>query len=211
MYPWLGFLSLLALPAAADLASIQQVLDTINAGLRALDTAVLGVNEQNQDTLTQLGAAAVPALNSAIQIIQQSGPLSEQDAASLSTATAALRQNSNLTINDFIAKKPFFDSTNTTGQVLMNMQADKAASVALAQALADKVPDTSQTPGAEDTSVTAAIGELSAIFDRGIAAFSTPGSAALAPGATGVDTGVGTLNTDGSCNCAVQCPAGSFL
>lgn len=211
MFPRLGLLSLLVLPAAADLASIQGALDSINAGLRDLDTAVLNLNEQNQATLVEIGAQAVPKLQSAIQIIQQSAPLSLQDAASLSTATAALRQNSNLTINDFIAKKPLFEAMNTTGLVLQSLVADKAASVALGQALVAKIPDAAQVPGATDTAM-AAVNELATIFDQGIAAFSGQGaSTSAASGATTVDTGAGTLNADGSCNCAVQCPAGSFV
>lgn len=230
MHPKLGSFLLLAGSALADLASIQNVLDTINAGLLALDQAVVGL-PATQSALTTVGAAAVAVLANATQIVDQSAPLTLDEALSLSASTAALRQNSNLTINDFIAQRGFFDSNNLTGLVLQALAEDKVASIALGNSLLSKVSSLSQIPGGQEMA-NATVVELNAIYDRGIALFSNqslatgvppapmlsspPSPATITPVSlpvpepANIESTTGTLNADGSCNCAVQCPAGSF-
>lgn len=234
MLPQLGTVLLLAATVAADVASIQAALDTINAGLRNLDTALLGLNQGTAGSLLELGKAAVPILQNATQVVQQSAPLSLQDTLSLGTATAALRQNVNLTMNDLIAQKPFFDSIQASPLVLQGLVSDKDAAAQLGQALISKFPPEAATTPQVNEQTTAAVNELSTIFDRAIAAFSGAdpnAGAGLAPPPTlqtppspsdlapvslpvpgqQVTMGTGTLNGDGSCACAVQCPAGTFL
>lgn len=199
---------LLAACAAADLATIQGVLDAVNAGLRNLDTLVLGLgNGTPPELLTQLGAQAIPLLQNATSVVAQSAPLTLQDALSLNTSTAALRQNTNLTIQDFVAKKPFFDAMGTTATVLQGLQADKIGSVAFAQAILSKIPSTTGQTTIPDglTGLGNTLNDLSSIFDLGIASFMG------ATAATNVQNGTGVLNTDGSCNCAAVCPAGSLV
>lgn len=208
MLPRLGGSLLLAGFAVADFAAIQDVLDSINAGLLNLDKAVTGL-PATADILQSLGAAVVPALENATQIVQQSAPLTPEEAMGLGTSTAALRQNSNLTVNDFVAQRAFFDSTNSSGLVLQALAADKAASIALGAALISKLPDLSQIPGGQEM-VSASSMDLISIYDRGIALFSSPAQATGVTSAPNVESNTGTLNEDGSCNCAVQCPAGSL-
>lgn len=236
MLPQLGtLLVVLAARAAADLASIQSALDTINSGLRNLDTALISLNQGTAGSLLELGQASVPVLQNATQIIMQSAPLSLSDVQSLSTSTAALRQNVNLTINDFIAQKPLFDSLQTSPLVLQGLQGSKDAAVQLGQALVSKFPPEAATMPQVNEQTTAAVGELAAIFDRGIGVFSgvDPSAAqgvgpvpvpATPPSPSDLTTiplpvpmggmvtnGAGTVGPDGSCVCAAQCPAGSFL
>ncbi|KAJ4424203.1 hypothetical protein N0V82_001069 [Gnomoniopsis sp. IMI 355080] len=202
MFLRLGILFLLTATAVADIGAILQAMDAINANLRNLDAAVLNVTQGSIADLVRFGALAVPLLENATRVVQQSAPLSLQDAAALGPSTAALRQNANLTISDFIAQKPYFDATNGTSPVLQATMADKVASIAFGEALASKIPDLSSLPdGGVD--VTLAFQELTAIFDRGIAAFSSTGTGVI-------NTGIGTLDADGTCSCAVQCPAGSL-
>lgn len=225
MLPRLAFIPLLASCAVADLASMQIALDAINAGLLKLDKSIVGL-PATVNFLATLGAAAVPVLINATQIIEQSAPLTLEEAASLATSTAALRQNTNLTITDLLARRSFFAAINQTAVIVQGMVADKAASVALGDALFSKVPDVAQAPGRQ------AIQELFTIYDHGIALFtnlSLDTGVAPAPAVTTppnpddftpiflpvpqgpvVESGNGNLNPDGSCNCAVQCPAGSF-
>lgn len=199
----LAIFSLSVACVAADLASIQGVLNSVNFGLGALDTAVLGLgNTTSAQQLSGLGALAGPLLQNATSTIDQSAPLSLQDALSLNTSTAALRQNTNLTIQDFVAKIPYFNSLGMTAVVLQNLQADKNGSVALAQAILSKIPNaTGLSVPAGIAGLGDTLNDLSTIFDQGIAAFSE---------ATTIHTGIGVLNNDSSCDCAVICPAGSF-
>lgn len=214
-----------------DLASIQSSLDAINVGLQRVDTAILGLATGTGASLLQLGMQAVPLLQNASAQIRQSQPLSLEDSLNLATTTSALRQNTNLTINDLIAQKPLIDQAGSTALVAAGLQQQRDASNDLAVALASKVaPDT--------PNVVPALNELAGIFDRAIAAFSGADPAAasqlppaptltaapsgdLAPvtlpapsGAAGAMaqpvTGMGTINADGSCSCAAECPAGSL-
>lgn len=201
-----------------DLASIQSSLDAINAGLQQVDTAILGLASGTGASLLQLGMQAVPLLQNASAQIRQSQPLSLEDSLNLATTTQALRQNTNLTINDLIAQKPLIDQAGSTGLVAAGLQQQRDASNDLAVALASKVaPDT--------PNVVPALNELAGIFDRAIAAFggSDPGAAAQLPPAPTLTTppsgagamaqpvtGKGTISADGSCNCAAECPAGSL-
>ncbi|KAK7701680.1 hypothetical protein SLS64_010128 [Diaporthe eres] len=215
-----------------DLASIQSSLDAINVGLQRVDTAILGLATGTGASLLQLGQQAVPLLQNASAQIRQSEPLSLEDSLNLATTTQALRQNTNLTINDLIAQKPLLDQAGSTALVAAGLQQQRDASNDLAVALASKVaPDT--------PNVVPALNELAGIFDRAIAAFSgaDPGAASQLPPAPTLTaapsgdlapvtlplatpspagvmaqpvTGMGTINADGSCNCAAECPAGSL-
>lgn len=215
-----------------DLASIQSSLDAINVGLQKVDTAILGLAQGTGASLLELGQQAVPLLQNASAQIRQSEPLSLEDSLNLATTTQALRQNTNLTINDLIAQKPLLDQAGSTPLVAAGLQQQRDASNDLAVALASKVaPDT--------PNVVPALNELAGIFDRAIATFSgaDPGAASQLPPAPTLTsaptgdlapislpaptgqaagvmmapvTGMGTINTDGSCNCAAECPAGSL-
>jgi hypothetical protein len=190
-----------------DLASIQSSLNAINEGLQRVDTAILGLAKGTGPTLLELGTQAVPLLQNASAQIRQSQPLSLEDSLNLATTTQALRQNTNLTINDLIAQKPLIDQAGSTALVAAGLQQQRDASNDLAVALTTKVaPDT--------PNVVPAINELAGIFDRAIAVFTggaDPG--AMMTGAVKAPvtvTGMGTINPDGSCNCAAECPAGSL-
>lgn len=215
-----------------DLASIQSSLDAINVGLQRVDTAILGLAKGTGASLLQLGMQAVPLLQNASAQIRQSQPLSLEDSLNLDTTTSALRQNTNLTINDLIAQKPLIDQAGSTGLVAAGLLQQRDASNDLALALASKVaPDT--------PNVVAALNELAGIFDRAIAAFNgaDPGAGSQLPPAPTLTaaptgdlgpvtlpaptaqadgamaqpvTGMGTINADGSCICAAECPAGSL-
>lgn len=215
-----------------DLTSIQSSLDAINVGLQRVDTAILGLAQGTGASLLELGMQAVPLLQNASAQIRQSEPLSLEDSLNLATTTQALRQNTNLTINDLIAQKPLIDQAGSTALVAAGLQQQRDASNDLAVALASKVaPDT--------PNVVPALNELAGIFDRAIATFSgadTGAASQLPPAPTltsaptgdlapislpaptgqaaGVMmapvTGMGTINPDGSCNCAAECPAGSL-
>lgn len=214
-----------------DLASIQSSLDAINVGLQRVDTAILGLATGTGANLLQLGMQAVPLLQNASAQIRQSQPLSLEDSLNLATTTSALRQNTNLTINDLIAQKSLIDQAGSTALVAAGLQQQRDASNDLAVALASKIaPDT--------PNVVQALNELAGIFDRAIAAFSGADPAAAsqlppaptltaapsgdlapvtlpAPSGAAVAvaqpvTGMGTINADGSCSCAAECPAGSL-
>ncbi|KAL1870746.1 hypothetical protein Daus18300_005066 [Diaporthe australafricana] len=231
---WLYMLTYLGAVYAAppdnhkrDLASIQTSLDAINVGLQKVDTAILGIAQGTGASLLQLGAQAVPLLQNASAQIRQSSPLSLEDSLNLATTTMALRKNTNLTINDLIAQKPLLDQAGSSALVAAGLGQQRDASSDLAVALASKVaPDT--------PNVVQSLDELAGIFDRAIAVFSgaaDPGAVPPAPTLTAPPgdlapvtipapnsagamspplTGQGTVNADGSCNCAVECPAGSL-
>ncbi|KAG8162176.1 hypothetical protein KVR01_007941 [Diaporthe batatas] len=215
-----------------DLASIQSSLDALNVGLQRIDTAILGLATGTGASLLELGQQAVPLLQNASAQIRQSEPLSLEDSLNLATTTQALRQNTNLTINDLIAQKPLIDAANSTALVAAALQQQRDASSDVAIALTNKI-----APNTPD--VVPALNELSGIFDRAIAVFSgtDPGAAGQLPPAPTLTasptadlspvtlpaptpptagamsapvSGMGTINPDGSCNCAVECPAGSL-
>lgn len=198
-----------------DFAIIQGALNNVNALLQQIDTSIVGLTSANIATsgaqLLQLGQTILPSLQSVVSQIQASAPLTLDETNGLNAARTALGQNVNLTVSDLIRQKPLFDMAGLSGQVADEVQQVRDASGQLFTVVSSKL-----APGAPDLS--AQFTESLNVFDMAIAVFRGQAVAA-APGAPGAPagpatppvTGMGTLNGDGSCNCAVTCPAGSFV
>lgn len=194
-----------------DFALIQGALNNVNALLQQIDTSIVGLTAGNIATsgvqLLQLGQTILPSLQTVAAQIQTSAPLSLDETNGLNTARTALGQNVNLTVSDLLRQKPLFDMTGLSGQVADEIQQVRDASGQLFTIINTKL-----APGAPDQ--TNLFTEALNVFDMAIAVFrgqavaATPGAPA-APAAP--VTGTGTLNSDGSCNCAVTCPAGSLM
>lgn len=66
-------------------------------------------------------------------------------------------------------------------------------------------------PTATNSDVTQNFSASLAVFQMAIDVFSGQAAVMPTPAAVPPMTGEGTVNSDGSCNCDVVCPAGSFL
>lgn len=133
-------LLLLSTPLAvvADLASIRNVLDVINDGLRRVDLATIGLPATGP-ALLKLEAIAVPLLENATTVILASEPLGFQDSQSLVAATQALRFNLNISINDFIAQKPLLDAAGQSSGLLADLAAEANITLKMSTALLSKL------------------------------------------------------------------------
>lgn len=226
-------LSIAALALATTLhprdgQAILDALNLINLGLQRIDIAILGLQNGTGPALARLAAASVPVIQNATAVVAASAPVTPLESQSLFAGLEAIRMNLNLTIIDSIKQKPLFDTLNLTATFAGGFAALRVATTAFTTALGDKLP-------IEARDSAEALAELDGIFQLGTDFFNgvdtglatelpplapftlaplpdlspvtiLPPMATQAP----VAAGQGMLNMDGSCDCAVTCPARSF-
>lgn len=194
-----------------DFALIQEALNNVNSLLQVVDTAITALSASNIATsgpqLIQLGQGIGPSLEGVLAQIQSSQVLTLDETNGLNTARSALNHNVNLTVGDLIRQKPIFDMVpGLSDQVAPGIQQIRAGTSVLFQAVSSKLD-----PAAPDsTNIFAA---TLAVFDMAITAFggqaaSGPTAAANPAVARAAIVGLGMVAADGSCNCALTCPAG---
>lgn len=115
-------------------------------------------------------------------------------------------QNVNLTVSELIAQKPLFDMVGLDGQVAGIVQQVHDDASNLFNMLQSKL-----APSATNSQVTQNFSASLAVFQMAIDVFSGQAAVMPSPAAVPPMMGEGTMNPDGSCNCDVICPAGSFL
>lgn len=142
--------------AVADLASIKNALDIMNEGLRRVDLATIGL-PATAPALLALEAIAIPLLENATAVFAASDVLGFQDSQSLVIATQALRNNLNVSINDFIAQKPLLDASGQSGLLLTRLAEEANVTLQMSSVLLSKLD-----PGA--TQAQASLAQVASIL-----------------------------------------------
>lgn len=195
-----------------DFALIQGALNNVNGLLQIIDTSITALTPSNVATngpqLLQLGQEVTPSLQGVLAQIQSSQVLTLDETNGLNTARTALNHNVNLTISDLIRQKPLFDMVpGLSAQVASGVQRIRDQTGGLFQAITSKLDPSAPA-------VTNLFSSTLAIFDMAITTFggqATPAATAAANAAAQAApalAGVGQVAADGSCACAVTCPAG---
>lgn len=115
----------------------------------------------------------------------------------------------NLTVAALISQKSIFDMVNLSSQVADIVQQVHDEAATLFGTIQSKL-----APSDTDAAITQVFFESLDVFEMAIAVFRVQAAATAvmpAPAALPPTTGQGMFNSDGSCNCAVTCPAGSFM
>lgn len=113
-------------------------------------------------------------------------------------------------MGDLISQKPLFDSVGLSGQVADILQQVRDSASTLFSGVQSKL-----APTDTNTDITMLFTESLNVFDMAVAVFRgqdvmMPAAPPAVPAAPPT-LGQGTTNADGSCNCNVACPAGSFM
>lgn len=196
-----------------DLATIQGALNNINTLLQQIDLSITSLTPQNVMTvgpqLLQVSQTILPSLQGVQSQLESSAQLTLDESNQLNAAREAIRQNINTTANDLIQQKPLFDMAGLSAGVADSVQQVRDFSNTFLDTLATKLaPD---APGLADQKQFAF--DLFTMVIQLFRGQQVTGAGAAAPNAPVVPptTGLGTLNPDGSCNCAVSCPANSLV
>ncbi|KAJ4422803.1 hypothetical protein N0V82_002582 [Gnomoniopsis sp. IMI 355080] len=194
-----------------DFAAVEGALDNVNTLLLQINNQITGLNTQNIATqgpaLIQLSSSIQSTLGSFSQQVATSAPLTVDETNGLNTARMAFAQNVNLTMANLIADKPLFDMVNLSSQVAGILQTVHDQSENLFGQIQSKL-----APSDSTTAVTTTFLQALDVFEMAVAVFNGQAAVMPTPAAAVPPTlGNGTINSDGSCNCNVICPAGSFM
>lgn len=190
-----------------DFTLIQSTLNNVNGLLGQIDTSINALNTTNVATngpqLLQLGQGVPSSLQGVQDQIQASQVLTVDETNGLNSARIALSNNINLTISDLVRQKPLFDSVpGLSSRIADDVQQIHNITGVLLQVVASKLnPDAHGNAPPFGSSL--AVFEMAITIFRGQAV--TNGAASPSP-VSPPTTGLGTLNADGSCSCAVTCP-----
>lgn len=122
------------------------------------------------------------------------------------TSSCYADQNINLTVSELISQKPLFDMVGLDSQVagiLQQVHDDASNLFGLVQS--------KLAPATTNSVVTDNFSASLQVFQMAIDVFSGQAAVMPSPAAVPPMMGEGTINADGSCNCDVTCPAGSFM
>jgi uncharacterized protein YoxC len=181
-----------------DLATIQNVLQTLSSDITALDSAVTGFSG-DATTLQAASDKVVADLNSGASTIQGTSELSQSDAISIATYVQGLASAVTTAVNDLISKQSTLQSAGQCGAVLAGLQGQLSGTQAVSTALTSKTPEALQGVAQQLSA-----GIISDI-QRGITAFqgcggssgggSSSGGAAPTSSTTGSSSGTAPTTT----------------
>ncbi|KFX94822.1 hypothetical protein V495_02263 [Pseudogymnoascus sp. VKM F-4514 (FW-929)] len=162
----LGFaLSVTASPLEVrDIAAFKTVIASIQTDTDALDTAIKAFTSDG--AAVQAGSdKLVGTINAGVTTINAQPVLSDLDALGLTTPVNTLNDHVTTVVDDSIAKKDAFATACLGPAVLADLEAQLAASKALATAVTAKVSDLLKPTAAQ------LAGKISANIQRGVDAF----------------------------------------
>ncbi|KAK1715425.1 hypothetical protein BDP67DRAFT_386468, partial [Colletotrichum lupini] len=161
--------------AAGDLDTIERALAPVSESLANVDAAVLSLDggPVTANNLLIFSQQAQVATDQATVDIQSAGDLSAFRAARLRRTTDALIDQTTVTVNDLVSRKPVLDNLGVSGVALESLQRQKISSMALTAALEEKVPRVGQRIAAEGRA------QIESVMDQAIAIYSEPAVAAV--------------------------------
>jgi len=173
----------LAIGAAAQLATIQGVITTISNSVGTLDTAAKGYSGGDTSSLVSQSNSLLSAVQTGTTTVKGSADLSQNDALSLTSPVQALQSSIQTLISDLNSKKCQLVAAGGAAKVLSNLQQQKTASQALADAITSKVPSALQSIASQLSS------GISNALQTGISDFQDTSSCPAAPGGSSSATG----------------------
>lgn len=161
--------------AAGDLDTIERALAPVSESLANVDAAVLSLDggPVTANNLLIFSQQAQVATDQATVDIQSAGDLGAFRAARLRRTTDALIDQTTVTVNDLVSRKPVLDNLGVSGVALESLQRQKISSMALTAALEEKVPRVGQRIAAEGRA------QIESVMDQAIAIYSEPAVAAV--------------------------------
>jgi hypothetical protein len=188
-------------PVKRQLTTIQGVISSISSNVATLDTAVQGYKGGDASSLLTQSDSLLSGVQSGTKTVTGSGDLSQNDALSLTSPVQALQSAIQGLVTDLNSKKCDFVAAGSADKVLSNLQQQKTASQALADAITSKVPQALQSIATQLSS------GIATALQTGITDFqdtsscpkggssSASGSSSVAPTSTGSGGSVSTTTS----------------
>ncbi|KAH6675275.1 hydrophobic surface binding protein A-domain-containing protein [Plectosphaerella plurivora] len=171
--------ALLAGSAAAQLATIQAAITTVQTSLGELTTAVKGLNAADANTAAPILAASTKVqstLKTATTQVQGAEALGLMEALGLQNTAGELVTAVQGTVSALTAKKADLDKLGVTAIAVKTLQDQQQASSALSTAIVSKVPAIGKNIAQQS------IAEIDTAIKGGITALQAGGAATPAPG-----------------------------
>ncbi|KAK1997951.1 hypothetical protein LX36DRAFT_607924 [Colletotrichum falcatum] len=143
------------------LAPVIQSLSAVDLAVNSLDGTTVSVNK-----LLAASEEAQTSVDKATIIVRAAGDLSVSHSLKLRKTTDTLATQTKTTLDDLVSHKAVLDQLGFSAAALVSLQQQEASSMALSDALVDKVPKIGQSEAASDKS------NMEAMFDSAIAAYS---------------------------------------
>jgi hypothetical protein len=148
-----------------DLAAIQSVVTSLGSKVDALDTAVKSFSG-DPGPLTSASSDLLSSIQAGTSTVSSTSALTQDDALQLASVVQGLGDKVNGVVSDLGAKKAALISAGACATVEKNLQDQKTATGALADAITSKVPTALQSIAAQLS------GQITAALDTGISNFS---------------------------------------
>ncbi|KAK3059382.1 hypothetical protein LTS18_011001 [Coniosporium uncinatum] len=127
-----------------DVATITQVLASINVKVTSLDTAVQGFSS-DISTVKSASDAVLVAIQDGVTQVKATTEITVTDALTVQSSVQELTITVKGVVGDLTSKKEAFVSAGEGGTVLAALQEQKSASEELASAITGKVPEALQS------------------------------------------------------------------
>lgn len=201
----------LALNVAGQVSVIQGVVTSIEGKITTLDSAVKAYTSGSDISAIQSGSdGLISATNAGVTTVKGSAPLSQSDALGLIQPVQTLISDITTAINDLIAKKAPLQAACQGSNVLTDLNNQKAAAGALANAITAKVPTALQSTAAQlSAGVTNAIQKGIDAFQGSTCTSTSTGPSSTSSGSSGSSTAPSSSSPAGSSAPATSTPAGS--
>ncbi|KAK3076492.1 hypothetical protein LTS18_012864, partial [Coniosporium uncinatum] len=175
-----------------DVATITQVLASINVKVTSLDTAVQGFSS-DISTVKSASDAVLAAIQDGVTQVKATTEITITDALTVQSSVQELTVTVKGVVGDLTSKKEAFVSAGEGGIVLTALQEQKSASEELASAITGKVPEALQSLAQQ---LSAGISES---LQEGITAFEgTESSSSSSSGGAGGAAASGDISASAS-------------
>lgn len=167
--------AVLATSAAAQLATIQSAITSVESALGDLTTAVQGLSAADPNSAAAILTASTnvqTTIKSATTQVQGAEALGLGDALNLQNTAGGLVTAVQGTVSALTAKKPDLDALGVTSVAVSTLQQQKTDSAALSGAIVSKVPAIGRNIAQQS------IAEIDTAIEQGITALSAGGAAA---------------------------------
>ncbi|KAK2040631.1 hypothetical protein LZ31DRAFT_603854 [Colletotrichum somersetense] len=153
-----------------NLATIETALSPVFGALSAVDSAVVSLDGTAlaAQRLYDASQGVQATVDEATITVRATGPLSVSHSLKLRKSTDTLASQTKTTLDDLVSHKSILDTLGFSSTVLLSLEQQEAATMALSEALAEKVPMIGQPEAASDKS------NMEAMFTKAIAAYSVP-------------------------------------
>ncbi|KDN68609.1 hypothetical protein CSUB01_10482 [Colletotrichum sublineola] len=159
-----------------NLATIEIALEPVFGTISAVDLAVVNLDGTTvaANKLYTASQEIKTTVDKATITVRAAGDLTVSKAMKLRKSTDTLAAQTKTTLDDLVSRKPILDKLGFSSLAMETLLKQEASTMALSEALSEKVPKIGQQMAASDKS------NMEMMFNKAIAAYSVPASPPVA-------------------------------